>query len=146
MSFWRRPTFDREPHPVLLPEETFNLTPSLWLQRSHTFVRCYLWVLYSWVAACLQHLLVLESQSQGSCQGEEWRKKDSRKEPQSVRKRELGVKGKGEGEYLMTPSWEELRRCCKHTGMQCTHYVTNEWCYDGNCRRKQTNKWWASTN
>lgn len=90
MSFSRRPAFDREPHPVLLPEETFNLwlPPSLWLwlRLAHTFVRCYLWVLYSWVAACLQHLLVLEKWSQTSCHGEEWEKeraKRASKEPNS---------------------------------------------------------------
>lgn len=29
MSAWRGPAFDREPHPVLLPEETFNLSPAV---------------------------------------------------------------------------------------------------------------------
>lgn len=86
MSFLSRPAFDREPRPVLLPEETFNVSLSLSLCVSYPLTLSLLLslillsgVIYEWcsrVAACLQHLLVLETQSQRSCHRERERPRE----------------------------------------------------------------------
>ena len=150
MSFLRRPAFDREPHPVLLPEETFNLclpgSLCLYFWLSHTFVRCYLWVLYSRVAACLQHLLVLENQSQSSCQREEWEKERQEQRGKNTWDSGRGRRARRFMRKMVGRAHVALVDVVRALASELTRHSANDGRYDGSSRTKQTNKWWASAN